>query len=429
MLMECVVNDPGNVQYAEAMLENLERRRAAEDRAEPHGQRMPGKGRLAKALNAGDWRRVLRIGAELLKDDLRDAETWQAMARACEACNCWRVELLFLQRALDSAPDDIELNRRIAGALARLERFDEAIACWERIEDANPYDTEPARMIAALTLEKTRHRIGGHGEESDGHEVSSASRQQDERTSQGAADSEKPRELVLTLRQQLEQEVLNHPEDEERYLKLAEFYLSEGKTFDAQRTLKKALDFASDDRVLERLEDVNMLRARERVEAARQRAADERTAEAYEMVEKLCEELDRLELEIYKSRCERRPEDDVARFEWGVRLKRVGRFREALEPIKAGLRVRACRAAASLEIGEILQRYHLFPKALQCYRQAAQLAAGDPHQAECRKRALYRAATLAATMKLIDSAKEYWASLVQLDPNYRDAKARLAALR
>ena len=43
-----------------------------------------------------------------------------------------------LQDALDASPDDVELNRRAAQLLAKLERFDEAIAYWQRVEDVDP---------------------------------------------------------------------------------------------------------------------------------------------------------------------------------------------------------------------------------------------------------------------------------------------------
>jgi tetratricopeptide (TPR) repeat protein len=171
-----------------------------------------------------------------------------------------------------------------------------------------------------------------------------------------------------------------------------------------------------------------MLRAKEQVEIAEQRAAQEGTEEAHEQVEKLREEQARLEFEIYKNRCDRNPDDASLQFQLGVRLKRLGNFRESLDRLKAGLEVPEHRASASLEIGEILQRYQQFPRALQCYRQAAQLAVGNPGATECRKRALYRAGALATIMKLTDSARQYLEELVKMDPNYLDAKSRLDKL-
>jgi len=431
LLAECVVNDPGNVQFAQAMFENLGRKHA-NDKDEARGPAVAGKGRLRKALEDRDWKRVLRVGTDLLKDSPWDVETLRAMAEVCEACNCPQVELLFLRHALNAAPGDIELNRHLAISLSRAERFDQAIECWERIEEADRNNSEAPRMITILTLKKARHQPGlsRGGRASKDESAESASTDKAARTEAGKRkkEKEKPRELVLTRLQQLEQAIVNNPMDEEHYLKLADFHLAEGRTFDAQRTLTRGKEATRDPRILERLEDINMVRARERVEVARQEAAEKRTSEAYELVEKLRDESHQLELGIYKSRFERNPDDNEVSFELGTRLKQVGSFRESLDLLKAGLRVPKCRAAASLEIGEILQRYHQFPKALQFYRQATQLAAGDPNQTECRKRALYRAAALATTMKLSDTARQYLSKLVKVDRNYRDAQTRLDRL-
>jgi tetratricopeptide (TPR) repeat protein len=106
----------------------------------------------------------------------------------------------------------------------------------------------------------------------------------------------------------------------------------------------------------------------------------------------------------------------------------LGNHRQALEPLQAGLEVPEHRAAASLEIGEILQRYKQFPRALQCYRQAVQLASNAPPNEECRRQALYRAGVLATAMGVVDSARHYLTELVRADPNYKDAKSRLDKL-
>jgi len=343
-----------------------------------------------------------------------------------------------LQDALDASPDDVELNRRAAQLLAKLERFDEAIAYWQRVEDVDPRDTEASRMIINLTLEKTRQREGSKdkGQEAGLDKGATEPTETGVLTTQQAEDDQatpvpdksEPRKLVLTQRQELEQAIINCPENENNYLPLAELYLSEGRSFDAQRTLKKALSVCDSPAILNRLEDVNMLRAKEQVEIAEQRAAEEQTTEAREDLDKLRNEQATLEFEIFRSRCKRNPDDSGLKFQLGVRLKRLGQLRESLDHLRAGLEVPECRAVASLELGEVLQRYQQFPKALQCYRQAAQLAASDPTLEECRRRALYRAGTLATTMRLTDSARQYLGELVRMDANYMDAKPRLDKL-
>jgi tetratricopeptide (TPR) repeat protein len=333
-----------------------------------------------------------------------------------------------------SIPTDIEEVKVLARSLARNGRIDEALVCWRRVEELDPYDAEPSRMIPAMTLKKSRlvGTVDGNGEgASEAANDSSAPAKGEPTVRQPlfpAVLPKAPRQLVLTRRQQLEAEIAQRPEDETNYLALAELHLVERRTYDAQRTLVRALEISRAPPVVERLEDVNMLLAKEKVKLAEERTAGETTSEAEELVKKLREESFQLELDVFRNRCFRHPEDKRLKFQLGLRLKQIGNHREALEFLQAGLEFPELRAPASLEIGEVLQRHHLFPKALQCYRQAAQLAAGDDNLTDCRKRALYRAGVLATAMTLTDTARGYLAELVKMSPGYRDAQTRLDKL-
>ena len=48
-------------------------------------------------------------------------------------------------------------HRRRAKEHAHQGRYDEAIACWRRVEELDPYDAHALARIASLTLEKARH--------------------------------------------------------------------------------------------------------------------------------------------------------------------------------------------------------------------------------------------------------------------------------
>ena len=339
-----------------------------------------------------------------------------------------------------SIPEDIKditEIKALARSLARAGRFDEALLCWRTVEERDPFDAEPGRMIPALTLKKNRQADTKSDDEktlSDAANQSSGSVTGDLATPPPALPSTVPpkalRQVVLTRRQQLEQEIAYRPQDESNYLALAELHLAERRTYEAQRTLVRALEVSRDNRIVERLEDVNMLRAREQLKLAENQAAEQKTQEAGDLVDKAREECYQLELDVFRNRCFRHPEDNRLKYQLGLRLKQIGNHREALESLQAGLDFPELRAPASLEIGEILQRHHQFPKALQCYRQAAQLAAANESLdvQDCRRRALYRAGVLATAMTLTDTARGYLAELVKMDPAYRDARTRLDKL-
>src|SRR5690348_15646652 len=68
MFSECVIGDPGNRTYVEAMLENLR-----EKHPYPKGRGLFGRSRgdrdIKSAASRKEWSKVLRLGIDLLKDD------------------------------------------------------------------------------------------------------------------------------------------------------------------------------------------------------------------------------------------------------------------------------------------------------------------------------------------------------------------------
>ena len=82
------------------------------------------------------------------------------MARACEALHHNEVELVYLKQALDANPKDIESNRHCAVSLARMGQFDQAMACWHRIEEITGGNREATEMILRLAEEKLKYPGG-----------------------------------------------------------------------------------------------------------------------------------------------------------------------------------------------------------------------------------------------------------------------------
>ncbi len=434
LLAECVARQPENMTFLDAFLGNLQHLPTPNRDASPDDARAL----VQQAVDRQDWRQVLVLGPQTLLHSPKDAGVLVAMALASQACDCLDAAALYVEQALQSDPEETETLRQAARVFFHLGNIDRAITLWRRVEDADPYDSEAPRMIAELTLERMRRpapkKSADGGSETQADEVAPSGpavehgELSDESTT-ATQPPEKPKTLVLTERQRMERAILDHPEDENHYLRLADFYLDEGRLYEAQRTLSRALSISSEVHVREKLEDVNLTRARQQAQTARQHADQQRTVDALEIAEKLEKELQELEFDTTRVRSDRYPDDKSLRFELGLAWKARGHFRQALEPLQAGLEVPEHRAAASMEIGEILQRYQQFPKALQCYRQAAQLAVKKPQNEPVRKEALYRAGLLASQMKLLDSAIDYWEALAAADSTYKDVRSRLDKLK
>jgi tetratricopeptide (TPR) repeat protein len=444
LLTDCVANDPGNLEYVEAFLHNLQRKYQNNKKGSGYSG-FGSRGAFKKALSQEDWREVLKQGAPLLAANPWDVPTLRGMAQACEALRFDDVELRYLKNALDANSRDIEVNKHCARTLAGVGDYDQAIACWHRVEEIKKSDPDASKMISELTLEKQRMRSGipmpvgakTHRRppvERTGGIIQPAAlppapsaAPAAEPDEEAADDPAKKRDIKLTPRQLLERATSDFPTILDNYLKLADLLIVERKFVDAERTLARALQVSGGDpAVREQLEDVQMQGARYQLSREERKARKENTERAAEMVGEMREAVNRLELEIYGARAERHPHDLAVKFELALRLKRAQNYAEALKYFDQARELSPKKAEALLEGGECLQHLKSFERALKCYVRAAEAAADDP---EGRKLALYRAGVLATGMKRFDDARQLLGRLAELDPQYKDVPSRLDKLK
>lgn len=434
MFSECVVTDPGNIVYVEAFLGNLSDKYNNNKKGGRLG--FNARGQLKKAVAKSQWHEVLKMGPDILRQNPWDVQTLRWMAEACAAYHFNEVELLYLKNALDANPKAVDVNKHCATSLARMGQFEQAIACWHRIEELDKNNKEAPEMISKLSLE--RHRIASGIAEDAPAEVrekvkqanqASANEPDDQPSQEEAKDaSATKREIKLTERQKLEQAVVNNPEDIDAYRALADLHVQETRYSEAEQVLTKALQAAGKDLQLqEKLEDTMILRARAQLKVAEGRARDKQTETAKELAGELRHNLYRLELDIYNNRAQRFPEDLRVKYELAVRLKKLGNYDEAIEQLREARNERSVKTSATIDMGECLQHLKQYSKALQCYQRAV-ASADQASEAELKKIALYRAGVLASGLKQTDVAKTHLGELLKLDPGYKDAKSRLDKL-
>ena len=162
MFTQCVTGDPGNQIYAQTFLGNLQKKYNNNKKGSKLAS-LKGAGTKAsikKAAGKKDWPGVIKSGCDMLALNPWDATALCAMADACRHLGHDECELFYLKSSLTANPKDPELNKRSAQALARQGDFDQAIACWHRVEVARPNDEEAKREISNLTVERTIHSAG-----------------------------------------------------------------------------------------------------------------------------------------------------------------------------------------------------------------------------------------------------------------------------
>jgi tetratricopeptide (TPR) repeat protein len=338
--------------------------------------------------------------------------------------------------ALDVDAKDPTVNRRAAAAFARLGQFDQAIACWKRVEQIKPGDQEASKAISQLSVEQTIQK-GGYNQELLGGEANVADLESAVRASMARGRKEVAAESVVpkvdTGREQaLLDAIQDRPAEVDNYLELSKIFTEQGRFRDAEQILTQALAVTGggDLGVREQLEDAQLQRVHEQVAIAARRAEQEKTEEAAELARRMAVQANQVELEFYAARAARDPGNLLLQYELGLRCKRAGKFKEAIQAFQAARDDVRHKALVQLHLGESFQHIRQFKLALASYEAAVEAA--DTMQPDVEKLALYRAGVLAAELKDIDRAEKYLTRLAAVDFGYRDVADRLdklAALR
>jgi tetratricopeptide (TPR) repeat protein len=151
LLLSCCKLDPGNISYRQGLRDAGRQVRAAhrDDWAQS-----PGMGRarysFRAARSAGDHRKVLEHGEELLARQPADVSAQIEMANAAESLGLCTLAIWLLEEAHDQVPNDLGVLRALARVCERDDHLDAALVVWERIHHMNPADRDAAARIKAL---------------------------------------------------------------------------------------------------------------------------------------------------------------------------------------------------------------------------------------------------------------------------------------
>jgi tetratricopeptide (TPR) repeat protein len=440
LLAQCLVDDPANLIYLQHFLGNLAQKYNNNKKGvrfaslKSKGSRMS----LNKAAGKGQWREAFVAACEALRSNPWETSTLLDVADAYKRLGCDECQLYTLRWALDAAPKDVTVNRRAAETLARLGQFDQAISCWRRVEQAKPGDQEAGKAISQLSVEKTIQQ-GGYDQDmlhaSTGHsgaqEGSFRDRVAQARGDTAAIPAGKPQADAAQEKKLLEA-IEAAPAEVNNYLELAELFTAQNRLRETTEILTRALAASGggDLTIREQLEDAQLRRVQQQVMIADRRAEQEKTEEAAELARRMAAQANQAELEVFAARAARNPGNTHLQYELGLRCKRAGKFREAIQAFQAARDDARNKAAVQLHLGESFQHIRQFTLALASYEAA--IEATDDMQLDTQKLALYRAGVLAADLKDLDRAEKHLTRLAAIDFGYHDVADRLdklAALR
>jgi tetratricopeptide (TPR) repeat protein len=435
---QCVAEDPANLIYLQHFLGNLSQKYGNSKKGSRFWGLKSKSSRMAlnKAASKGLWKEAFTAACEALKSNPWEISTLLDVADAYGQIGSDECQLYAMRWALDAAPKDITVNRKAAEVLTKLGQFDQAISCWRRVEQAKPGDEEAAKAIAKLSVEKTIQK-GGYNEEilkatSESKELEDSVRQQMAKgksdsvtiAAKSAEESGQEKKLLAAIDAK--------PAELENYLELADVFTSQNRLREAVDILSRALSASGggDLRIRERLEDTTLRRAQHQVAIAQRRAEQDKTEEAIDLSRRMAAQANQAELEVYAARASRNPGNSLLQYELGLRCKRAGKFKEAIQAFQAARDESRQKAMVQLHLGESFQYIKQFRLALSSYEAA--VAAADESQPDTKKLALYRAGVLAAELNDREKAEKYLTQLAAIDFGFRDVAERLdklAALR
>jgi tetratricopeptide (TPR) repeat protein len=416
MFAVSVAGDPGNAIFLQALLGAMRKKHGAKKSGGFSSFLSSGsRAGLKKLAASAQWRDLIKQGVDIIKANPADHVCLLAMAEACGNLMFVESQAVYLRAALDAFPTDPEVNKQCARFAASQGNFDQAIECWRRIGRTKGYAEEAEKAISELSVDKTIAAGQGMIGRGSANAARAAAAKPDQPAEPGGRAGE------------LRQAIAKNPADIDSRLELADVLERDGSVDEAERTLHEALAASGNDlKVREHLEDRQLRWGKHRVMIAEKRLATEDTTEHRATVERLRATQIRQEIDVYKARCDRYPENLTWKYELAMRLKAAGNYTEAIRQFQESMKDTRRRGTVALELGECFQKIKQYQLAMQNY-QAAVEAITD-RELEARKRALYRAGVLAAGLDDLDSARKYLSILAGLDFGYRDVAQRLDKL-
>ena len=264
-------------------------------------------------------------------------------------------------------PKDPDVNRLYAIALTSAGLIDQAITFWHRVEEALPGDEEAKRAIAVLTVQRARSRGEFDGDDEASRKVRAKAQQQEE----------------ATLEQKLLQKIQQEPKNLAHYLELSQIYLNEERYKECEELLAKAYEVSDGDAdIREKWEDAELRHLRQRISSGQGPGRQEEAQE--EFFEK--------ELEVWKNRVQRYPNNLAFKYELGYRYMLTKRYADAIQELQMAKNDPRRKGACMLALGQCFQQIKQYRLAMNHYESAIQEI--PDRDADNKKRALYMAGRL-----------------------------------
>jgi tetratricopeptide (TPR) repeat protein len=150
LLLSCVKLDPANTLYRKMLREVGREQGSGKGGWFTSLTTLPARARIKSAARAGEHRKVLEQGEELLLRVPGDISVQLDMAASAESLGLPGLATWMLEEARQHAPLDASILRALGELYERRKMYKEAIDAWEQVRKADPGDTQASTRIKDL---------------------------------------------------------------------------------------------------------------------------------------------------------------------------------------------------------------------------------------------------------------------------------------
>ncbi len=422
LLLTCCKLDPANLIYRQA----LRRTEKVKFKNNLRGSRLAflttsaAKTKLKAAKASRDYLKVLEHGEEVLVRNPWDVGTQMHMAEAAEALNLLDLAAWTLEQARHKNPQDTTVNRALARLYEKRGNFSQAIGLWELVRKADPRDIEAQHKAKDLAASDTIAR--GHyealvaGGENGGGAGGAA-----EATAPEAPVPMTPNEArVAREAGAIQSRIEADPTNPNLYLQLAAIYRRDGRFDKARQVLEQALGPTAHHFVLTlEVADLEIEPFRRNLAITDEKLKDQPQDEELRKIRiRLLKEINTRELDLYRQKSDRFPNEMAHRLDLGVRLLRAGQTEAAIMELQAARADPRQRWRALLYLGYCFKNRNNWRLAQRNFEEA--LSNLPPAEDASRKELLFQLAQGAADTGDLAKAVDLGYELANLDFGYRD---------
>lgn len=419
---------PSNLLYRQTLRGTERKKYPSGTGAKMAGMRLMGvKGSIKKARLTKNWTALDQSAEEGLTLTPWDADLNADMAEATANLGFTDVAVQGYRWAVEIDPNNKVHLKALGRLLEEKGEFKDAIKYWERVYKLDPLDQDARSKITQLNASSVIR--DGDFEDDDGKKKDRSIEDirkviGKQMSAQSAADGPGQSEEA-----DLQRAIRKDPDNKDGFLKIADYYRRNGKLDDARGMFQKALELSGGDHnIREQVEDVDLDLMRKNIDVVKSAAlqkGDEKEARA--ATKGLAEELLKKEIEVYRTRVERHPNDLKLKFNLGERYFRQQMFSQAIPLFQAAVQDQRQEGDSLLFLAKCFINEKKGTLARRQLEKAIpKLNAIDNKPAFLESH--YYLGRLLEEAKEYGPAGEHYSEVLAIDYEYKDALKRLEGL-